>query len=967
MSNIICLPHGPASRRSGIKYIYGVEDNAVKGLLYGYDFSQDQAYTIEFCDLKIRFLKDDGIILDGGSPYELVSPYAEADLPDLDFTSIGDTIYISHPDYNTRVLVRFDHNNWTISEADHDDGPFLNENITPTTMAPSVPGTGVAWDVRSAEYSGNSAYLFPSSQHAVGVEFKTDGSKMFISNSTSNTVEEYSLSTPFDVSTASYVDGFSVAAQQGYLEDLAFSPDGTKMYTCGRLPNAFHQYTLSTAWDISTASYASKSFSYASQQADGFGLAISADGSKIWVCGSVPKSVFEYDLGTAFDVSTSVYNSVTYDASTEAGSGSPFSIRFKTDGTVLYIAFSAKVGKKTRVVQYPISAWDISTVGEVSSEYEVEEADNIYGLAFSSDGAKMYVCDPNRDRVYEYFLAVAGSGSVTITASSIVGINDDTGFVSTDVGRLVAINQGGVLGVARITTVTSNLVVEVTVLSPFNDVTTSTVWQLGAWGETTGYPRAICLDNERMWHGGTANAPLDIFGSRLGVYLKHAVDDPLTDESGLNLTLTGKKASTILWLESGNKFACGTTNAEHWLSSASGSGAITPTSKKNNIGSSHGASSVKPIMIGNRIVYSQTHGKVIRELIYTFDGDNFGGQELQVLAEHLTRSTPITAMAYQRTPYKVIWMVRDDGKLLGLTYYPEQEVYGWHIHDIGGDGIVESITTIPGTNEDQLWMIVKRVINSATVRYIERLHDTFTGDDTTDAFYIDSGLTLDNRQDLDSLTYADPGVFNKVAHGYSDGDPITIRSTDQNIEGEEDLLSLNNERFAVYNKTADTFQAKDGDGNIISLLDYKQVVSATVALNVTSFTGLDHLEGETVQVLTDGYYQGDYVVSSGAITIDSEASVIHAGLKFISDLEPVPPLIEGLESGGIDIEKRITNINLELYKSLGFKYGPDAENLTPYQFSDRDDVHGVSSHLHDGYLPDGAVEVEGDYSLEPTV
>ena len=316
MRNIVCLSHGPAYRRSGSIYTEDVEDHAVKGLLYGFEFSYTQAYMIEFADLKIRFFKDGGIILDGGSPYELVSPYSEADLPDLDFAPIGDTIYISHPDYNTRALVRFDHNLWTISESAHDDGPFLKENTTSTTMTPSIPGTGTPWDLSSAVYSQEIA-LGIAGLFFDGLSFSSDGTKLYlVTGGSAHTVRQYTLSTAWDISTASYLQLFDVSAQALQARGLFFKDDGLKMYIVDDFTSTIFQYTLGTAWDISTASYATKSFSVSSQTNYPQDIQLSSDGTKAFIVSySTSKAVYQYTLSTAWDISTAAYASKTVDIS----------------------------------------------------------------------------------------------------------------------------------------------------------------------------------------------------------------------------------------------------------------------------------------------------------------------------------------------------------------------------------------------------------------------------------------------------------------------------------------------------------------------------------------------------------------------------------------------------------------------------------------------------------------------------
>ncbi|MCK5602580.1 hypothetical protein KAR91_11940 [Candidatus Pacearchaeota archaeon] len=550
-------------------------------------------------------------------------------------------------------------------------------------------------------------------------------------------------------------------------------------------------------------------------------------------------------------------------------------------------------------------------------------------------------------------------GSISIAASADV-------FAATDISRIVAINYSGSWGIARITAFTDARNVDAEVEVKFGAATAQTAWKLGIWSGTAKWPRAVSFYNDRLWWAGSPGYPQTLWGSSIGLYTCHLISDPVVDDDALSLTLGSKEANAIQWLSSGSKFAVGTTGTEHWLTSASGSGAITPTSKAAPVGSHDGCSKVKPVMAANAMLFLMTHKKILKELKYSYEADSFKGDELTTIAEHLTRNNTIIDMAFQREPYRVIWCVRDDGKLLGLTYYPEHEVYGWHVHELGGDGAAESVSVIPGDNEDEVWLAVKRTIDGSTKRYIEKLHETFKGVDTTDAFFVDSGLTLDNRQDIDSITHADPGVINLVAHGYTDGDSITIRSIDAEITGEEDLLSLNNERFEVAHKATDTFQLHDIDDEDVDLTAYKQVVSATVAENVTVISGLHHLEAESVAILVDGAPHPEKTVSDGSITLDSSASVIHVGLGFESELETFPPERIDPKSQELGEIRRITNVIVQLYKTLGMKISNSSKSWTyDYEFSSDNVPHGQPAPLFDGFTDD--ISFDDGQSREPTV
>ena len=195
-----------------------------------------------------------------------------------------------------------------------------------------------AYDISTASYASKSFSVASQDTVPVKVSFNTDGTKMFVLGSTNDTVFQYSLSTGFDVSTASYDSvSFSVTSQEATPAGMAFNSDGTKMYIVGGTNDTVYQYSLSTAFDLSTASYASISFSVASQAASSTAVIFNDDGTKMFVLDNLnPDTIYSYTLTTGFDVSTASYDSVSFDVSTQTTFGG--GILFNGDGTKLLLA-----------------------------------------------------------------------------------------------------------------------------------------------------------------------------------------------------------------------------------------------------------------------------------------------------------------------------------------------------------------------------------------------------------------------------------------------------------------------------------------------------------------------------------------------------------------------------------------------------------------------------------------------------
>jgi len=265
------------------------------------------------------------------------------------------------------------------------DGSLLSGNVPYSINAASF--SEKLFDVSSQETAPRT------------VEFKTDGTKMYVVGSTSDTVFQYSLSTAWDVSTASYESkSFSVASEQTVPDGIRFKPDGTKFYIIGDNPDSVHQYSMSTAWDISTASYDSVTFSVSSQATQPHGIFFKPDGTKFYICDNSADSVFQYALSTAWDLSTASYESKSF--STSPQELSPSGLNFNPDGTKVWvIGFGSDL-----ILQYSLStAWDASTASYDSVSFSVATQTGApYDFTFGDSGTKFYVVEVTNDSVYQY-------------------------------------------------------------------------------------------------------------------------------------------------------------------------------------------------------------------------------------------------------------------------------------------------------------------------------------------------------------------------------------------------------------------------------------------------------------------------------------------------------------------------------------------------------------------------------------
>jgi sugar lactone lactonase YvrE len=269
-------------------------------------------------------------------------------------------------------------------------------NTELATLAEAMEGAVDGYSLSAASYDSVSLSVSSQDNGPLGLAFSADGSKMFIVGDSGDDINEYTLSTSFDISTASFVDSFSVSGQETEAAAVAFNTDGTKMFVVGTSGDDVNEYTLSTGFDVSTASFVD-SFSVAAQEGAPYGLAFNTDGTKMFVVGFGSDTVFEYDLSTGFDVSSAAYNSVSF--SVAAQDTVPQGLAFSANGTKMFIVG----GSGDDVNEYSLStAFDISTASFVSNFSVSSQDTNPFGIAFNTDGTKMFIVGAGTASVYQY-------------------------------------------------------------------------------------------------------------------------------------------------------------------------------------------------------------------------------------------------------------------------------------------------------------------------------------------------------------------------------------------------------------------------------------------------------------------------------------------------------------------------------------------------------------------------------------
>lgn len=276
---------------------------------------------------------------------------------------------------------------------------------TSGTDAEIAPNTGITgWN-----YSGLSKSVSGEESNPTGLFFSPDGLNMYVNGSTGDDVNQYTLSTAWDVSTATYVRVFSTSSQDSAPADIFFKPDGLSMFIMGGTNDIVFQYTLSSAFNISTASYASKSFSVTSQETNPTGLWFKPDGTVMYVIGVGNDTVFQYNLGTAWDVSTASYASISFSVASQEGT--PNQVNLSADGLTMWI--TGTTGDD--ISQYALgTAWNVSTATFVNNFYIGFQDNNPTGMFIDSTADnRVYMVGQTNDTVYQYNTATNSISAVT--------------------------------------------------------------------------------------------------------------------------------------------------------------------------------------------------------------------------------------------------------------------------------------------------------------------------------------------------------------------------------------------------------------------------------------------------------------------------------------------------------------------------------------------------------------------------
>lgn len=406
---------------------------------------------------------------------------------------------------------------------------------------------------------------------------------------------------------------------------------------------------------------------------------------------------------------------------------------------------------------------------------------------------------------------------------------DIAGWRPTDVGKYVKINEG----LVQITAYTSATVVKGQIKAAMTSATGASPnsWTLESpvWNAENGYPATGTLYEQRLACAGSPAYPQTVWLSRTGEYLNFELGTK--DDDAMSFTVASDQINPVSHLGQIKVLIALTYGGEFSLTGGVEK-PITPTNIQVKNQSVYGCNKVRPVRIGNELYFVQRSNRKLRAMAYKYDSDAYGSPDMSVLSEHITESG-IVSMAYQQDPESILFLVRADGLLVTMTVDRDQDVIGWARQTT--DGFFESVASIPTSDGDQVFAVVRRTINGQTARYIER----FVG-----------GAQIDC------------GIF-----------------------------------------------ATSGPGQ-------------------TTWGGLAHLEGKTVDIVADGVVMQQQVVSLGQITLPRSAKDVQIGLPFATRVKTLTPEVQGGTGSAQGNSMRIGEITLRFLNTTGCKVKGQSINQT---------------------------------------
>ena len=800
-TNFLIDPRGPAVARPGFVHVNSTKYDDKKARLIPFSFSTTQSLVLEFGEKYIRFHTEGQTVLKSdGTPYEISTPYSASEVFDIHYVQQADIVTLVHPNHPPKELKRYGATDWRLetisftSPLASPGAPTVSQSINGDVSNPTDYTRKYAITALLADGTGESA-IGPST--TIKCNPYGTGAYNSISWSAVSGAGLYRV----------YRDQGGIWAYIGQTKELSIVDENISPDLSITPPNYDDPFYLTKGITSVTVTNGGSGYSAAGSLA--------------------ATSSFEFQIIGKNDPEVPTFR--IYDAS---GSGSG------ATGTLIYKRGTGSVSGRWRensnnegtyTHTFPTLTVTGITITNPGQDYVSPKIELV--------GKNQKILSSNRNGIYwGYELKTESFGLSLEKGATSVSVSDSTGSGAVlkavvDNGKIVAIDvESGGSNYSNPTVV---------IFSSAGSGATATA----STGNAGDYPGAVSYFEQRRWFGGTISRPNNIWATRSGTEADMSYSLPTQDTDRIAVRVAAREANRILHFIPLSHLIL-LTGAAEWRVSPLNNDAITPSSMSVRPQSYVGANNVQPVVVNNSALYAANRGGHLRECGYSYEAGGFVTNDVCVRANHLFDNLEIYDLAYAKAPFPIVWAVSSAGNLIAFTYIPEQQVGGFS--SIETQGVFESCTVVSESEEDALYVVVRRTINGETKRFVEKMHQI---------------------------------KFTSIAE--------TMR------------------------------------------LDCAGTYRGTAKKEIS---GLDWLEGETVSILADGGVEPPQKVVNGTITLEKEASLVHVGLSFNSDMQSLPLTVSGLPDGSYASghKKNVKSVELRVVNSSGFSAGPSFEKLSDY-------------------------------------
>ena len=646
--NCFIQPQGGVSNRAGTRYMGQAKFTASPCRLIPFVISEEEAYALEMGKNYVRFYAAGGLILDGnGDPYELATPYGADELEKVAFAQHDHVLFFTHPDHAPCRLTRTAAGVFAWEEVPVKYGPFAvsNKDDTKKMRVVNEPGEVIS--------QGVSATL--TFQPLVYPDMMVWG---YFNN------EWFYAGEYFGFDLAAFVQVFNTA----------FAARGVTAQNLGGLIKLTSDAATGGDWNGKQLVIAyRRSFSGEPELSVTQTLSGGSNAGAV-----IPEEENRYFLESDFDAFTPAQVggrfSLTHQVAAQYLAGT---LGYENVSDAIYSAgdFTLRTGGTwTGQIQVEVSR-DLGETWKVQQVLSrTQDDDNFYVSGDLSDGETL-LCVRLRA------LQITGEAGFELQADAFLqeGIVKVLGFVSA---------RKLLVGVER----------------PFGSSAWTEHWAEGSFSPAAGYPACVFFYQDRLGFAATYREPQGIWFSKTGAYTDfgHA-RNTLLDSDALGINLSGNRLNAVRAVAVANRLLVFTAGSE-WTLHAQG--AFTPHNIHAEQHSERGCGPVAPVMVGNKALFVQARGSILRNFYYDYTASAYTGEDLTICAKHLFARHSIKEICYQQEPDNLVWCVLDNGTLLCLTYLPEQGICAWTHHETDGEFV--SLCTLPEKGCDTLWCAVHR-------------------------------------------------------------------------------------------------------------------------------------------------------------------------------------------------------------------------------------------------------------------